>query len=61
MDILDKQPDEILRDAAHHLMDVQSIWNNRVPDAHGNLVFGPHYQCVTFLCKLASDIRAGLV
>ena len=26
MDILDKQPDEILRNAAHHLMDVQNIW-----------------------------------
>jgi len=60
MDVNDKQPDEILRNAAHHLMDVRSIWYDRVPDAHGNLVYGNHYQTVTFLCKKASDIRAGV-
>jgi hypothetical protein len=60
MDILDKQPDEILRNAAHHLMDVQSIWYDRVPNAKGNLVYGPHHQTVSFLCRLASDIRAGI-
>ena len=60
MDVSDKPPYEILRNAAHHLMEVQSIWYDRVPDANGNLVFGPHYQTVTFLCKKASDIRAGV-
>ena len=60
MDILNKQPDEILRNAAHHLMEVASIWYDRIPDANGNLVFGPHYQSVTFLCKKASDVRAGV-
>ena len=52
-----KTPDAILRRAAWYLMGVKSIWYDRVPDAHGNQVYGPHYQAVTMLCQLASDIR----
>jgi hypothetical protein len=40
-------------------MDLRSIWYDRVPDAHGNMVYGPHYQAVATLARLASDIRAG--
>jgi hypothetical protein len=55
-----KMPDEILRNAAWYLMRERSIWYDRVPDAHGNMVPGPHQEAVMLLCQLASDVRAGL-
>ncbi len=60
MDILGKQPDEILRNAAHHLMDGTNIWYDRTPNEHGDPVGGPTYQSVITLCKMVSDIRAGV-
>jgi hypothetical protein len=53
----ERSPDEILRKAAWYLMSVRSIWYDRVPDEHGNMVPGPHHEAVTVLCKLASDVR----
>jgi hypothetical protein len=62
MDIAaDKSPDEILRNAAHHLMDGTSIWYDRTTNEHGDPVWGPTYQAVTILCRMASDIRAGVL
>lgn len=61
MDILDKAPDETLRNAAHHLMDGTNIFYDRTENEHGDIVRGPEHQSVTLLCRLASDIRAGVL
>lgn len=55
-----KSPDAILRNAAWYLMRERSIWYDRVPDDHGNMVTGPYYGAVKLLCQLASDLRAGI-
>ena len=52
-----KQPDEILRNAAHHLMDGTDIWYDLIPLPHGGFADGPVKQAVTLLCRMASDIR----
>jgi hypothetical protein len=60
METIDKQPDELLRKDAHHMMDGTCIWYDRTANEHGDLVWGPTYQAVMILCKMASDIRAGI-
>jgi len=52
-----KTADEILRHAAHHLMDGTNIWYDLVPLEHGGFADGPVKRAVTILCVLASDIR----
>lgn len=56
-----KKSDELLRNAAHHLMDHTNIWYDRRVDEKGNAVRGPIFDAVTILCRLASDIRAGVL
>jgi hypothetical protein len=53
-----QHPDEILRHAAWYLMGLKSIWYDKASDQHGNPIPGPHYEAVTILCRLASEIRA---
>ena len=49
----------MLNRAGWYLMEVRSIWYDKVPDSHGNLVPGPHYNAVALLMRLASDVRTG--
>lgn len=49
----------MLNRAAWYLMRERSIWYDKVPDAHGNLVWGPYYGAVALLARLASDLRVG--
>ena len=52
--------DGTLRRAAWHLMTQANIWYDKAPNEKGDLVPGPEYEAVKILCKLASDIRAGV-
>ena len=49
--------DEILRNAAHHLMDGTNIWYDLVANERGDRIYGPEYQAVMLLCRMASDLR----
>jgi hypothetical protein len=49
----------MLNRAGWYLMRERSIWYDKVPDAHGNLVRGPYYGAVVLLVRLASELRAG--
>lgn len=57
----DKEVALMLNRAGWYLMRERSIWYDRVPDAKGNMVFGPYYGAVAVLARLASDIRAGAI
>jgi hypothetical protein len=48
---------DTLTRAGRYLMDQRDIWYDRVPNDHGDMVTGPHYQAVTLLFTLASDLR----